>query len=533
MALPPKPVADGAPGALRPALRLDTGTALRLVLGMLFVGAAAVFGGLHAATPNTLLLATAAGLGAYMALNIGANDVANNVGPALGANVLTLGAALFIAAVFEAAGALIAGGEVVSTIRSDIILPGAIADAGTLVWLMMAALLAAALWLNIASMMGAPIATTHAIVGGVLGACVAAGGFAAVNWGTIGAIVVGWVVSPALGGALAAALLFFIKRSITYQSDMVRAACTQVPLLMAGMAWAFSTYLLTKGSGRIWPMGFATAAALGLALAVLVYLALLGAMSRVAKTLGNNKTSINRLFAVPLVFSVALLSFAHGANDVANAIAPLATILDLLSHGAKVSHGMPIPLWVMGIGALGISLGLVLYGPRVIRTVSTGITVLDPMRAYAIAMATALTVVAASQLGMPVSTTHVAVGAILGVGLLREHLKHKYQCLINEIRAHHSPDESTAHRAFLERFAAASLRERSRMLAKLKQDFKNRPASGCQAEAGLQRPSQGKRQELVKRSLMYRIVAVWLVTVPASAAIAAPVFFALRGMLSP
>ncbi len=505
----------------------------RLALGALFVVAAALYAAFGVGTAESMLVAAAAAFGAYMALNIGANDVANNVGPAVGAKVLTLGAALAIAAVFEAAGALIAGGDVISTIRGGIIDPARVPDPQTFVWLMMAALLAAAAWLNIASAVGAPISTTHSIVGGVLGAGIAAAGTSVVDWGSMGSIAASWVVSPVLGGVIAATFLYVIKRTITYQGDMVRAAYTHVPVLVGLMAWAFGTYLLLKGLSKLWPMAFATAALIGLGIGMAVLVLVKALMARHRERLGNSKESINRLFALPLMFAVALLSFAHGSNDVANAVAPLAAILDVLGGGAEIAQKAPIPLWVMAIGAAGIALGLALFGPRVIRTVGSEITALDPMRAYCIAMAATLTVIVASQLGLPVSTTHVAVGAVFGVGFLREYLKFNYQRIIEDIRAHHPPEDAAALDAFMERFTAATIEQRGEMLARLKQDFKNRRGPDYLAKSDRKQLRRGHKQELVKRSLMLRIVAAWLITVPASALIAAMLFYTLRGMLAP
>jgi inorganic phosphate transporter, PiT family len=506
---------------------------VRLALGLLFVLGTAAYAYLKGGSPDILLVTAATAFGAYMAMNIGANDVANNVGPAVGANVLRLGTALAIAAVFEAAGALIAGGEVVGTIRGGIIDPSLVPDPQAFVWLMMAALLAAAAWLNIASAVGAPISTTHSIVGGVLGAGMAAAGVGVVNWGNMGSIAASWVVSPFLGGLIAATFLYLIKRSITYKGDMVRAASSHVPLLVAAMAWAFATYLMLKGLSRILPVGFATAAAIGLAVGVIVLFVVRRLMARHAPRLDNNKDSINRLFALPLVFAVALLSFAHGSNDVANAIAPLAAILDVLTRGAEIAGDAPIPLWVMVVGAVGIALGLALYGPRVIRTVGSEITALDPMRAYCIAMAATLTVIVASQLGLPVSTTHVAVGAVFGVGFLREYLKFNYEVIIQDIRDHHPPEDKAGLDAFMARFTAATIEERGEMLARLKEDFKNRQGPDFLAKADRKQLRKAHKQELVKRSLVLRIVAAWVITVPASAMIAAMLFFMLRGMLLP
>lgn len=204
-------------------------------------------------------LVIAAMIGGYMAMNIGANDVANNVGPAVGSKALTLTGAIILAAIFEAPGAIIAGGEVISTIKKGIIDPALIDDSDVFMWLMMSALLAGALWLNLATALGAPVSTTHSIVGGVLGAGVAAAGWQIANWNQMGAIAASWVISPLIGGAIAAAFLFWIKRSITYQSDMIRVAKTMVPILIAMMAWAFSTYLILKGLKHIWKTDFLTA----------------------------------------------------------------------------------------------------------------------------------------------------------------------------------------------------------------------------------------------------------------------------------
>lgn len=525
-----------APPADTPAAAETTGRGVdlagiaRLATGAVFILATMAYAWFHGTAPDMTLLA-AAGFGAYMAMNIGANDVANNVGSAVGAGVLSIGAALVMAAVFEGAGALIGGDAVINTLRSGIIDPAAVPGGNTLAWLMMAALLAAALWLNVASAVGAPVSTTHSIVGGVLGAGVAACGLGAVHWEGMSSIVASWVISPVLGGAIAAGFLYAIKRLVTYQADRVAAACRYLPVLMAIMAWAFATYLLIKGLNSLWQPGLGSAAVLGLGTAALVYYAVRGLMHKRADRLDNSKQSINRLFGLPLIFSVALLSFAHGSNDVANALAPLATVLDLLANGGETSTSAPIPLWVLAIGAAGIALGLALYGSRVIRTVGNGITALDPMRAYCIAMAAALTVVLASQLGLPVSTTHVTVGAVFGVGLLREQLKCRYACMLDDIRSCHAHSTQQELDAFTQRFEAADIATRKTLLAEL------RASSSAYIEPAGYRQRRAQRQShaesLVKRSLMYRIAAAWIITVPASAAMAALVFYTLRGFLLP
>tara|TARA_R110002020_G_scaffold433541_2_gene643663 strand:- start:661 stop:2217 length:1557 start_codon:yes stop_codon:yes gene_type:complete len=477
----------------------------------------------------SLTLVVAAAFGAYMAMNIGANDVANNVGPAVGAKAMKLSTAIAIAAVFEAAGAIIAGGEVVGTIKGGIIDPANIADAGAFVWLMMSALLAAALWLNLATAIGAPVSTTHSIVGGVLGGGIAAAGWGVANWGTMGSIIASWVVSPVMGGLIAASLLYLIKRRITYRTDLVAASGQTVPVLLALMAWSFVTYLCVKGLGALVKLDILPALGIGVVAGAVAYAWVKSAIARRAPSMKNDRDSVNRLFTLPLMAAAALLSFAHGSNDVANAIGPLAAIHDsLISEGV---HGkVAVPLWVMLLGAIGLAVGLALYGPRLIKTVGNEITDIDPMRAYCIAMAATLTVIVASQLGLPISTTHVTIGAVFGVGFLREYLKANYQRIIAEIEAHHAAHETERHEveAFFSRFEAASRAEKSEMIKKLKREVK----AGLTPISKQERKSLRRyhKQALVKRSIMFKVVAAWIITVPASALMAAGIFFMIRGV---
>ena len=480
--------------------------------------------------PGNTMLVIAAVIGAYMAINIGANDVANNVGPAVGSKALTLAGAILIAAIFEAAGALIAGGDVVSTIKKGIIDPSMITDANTFIWLMMAALLAGAIWLNIATALGAPVSTTHSIVGAVLGAGIAAGGWDVANWSQMGAIVASWVISPVCGGLIAAGFLYLIKRTITYQADMTAAARKMVPLLVSLMAWAFSTYLILKGLKKIWKFEFLEAALIGLAIAVVVYFIVKPRINKRATTLKNDKPSINRLFTIPLIFAAALLSFAHGANDVANAVGPLAAI-NAAIVGEGVATKTAIPIWVMLVGAVGIAIGLALYGPKLIRTVGTEITELDQTRAFCIAMAAAITVIIASQMGLPVSSTHIAVGAVFGVGFLREFIKASYAKMIEEIKRHHAGKEQKEVEAFLLKFNRASVANKGLMLKELKQQAKKTTPIITKEERKALRKVY--RKELVKRSAFIKIVAAWVITVPMSAAMAAMLYFMIRGMLLP
>lgn len=474
------------------------------------------------------ILITAAAFGAYMALNIGANDVANNVGPAVGSQALTLTGAIIIAAIFEASGAIIAGGEVVSTIKKSIIDPSLIKDANTFIWLMMAALLAAAVWLNIATALNAPVSTTHSIVGGVLGAGIAAGGFGIANWPVMGKIAASWVISPLLGGVIAAIFLYLIKHTITYKSDMLAAAKKAVPLLITLMVWVFSTYLIMKGLKKIWKVDILTAAGIGLAFSVITFFIIKPLINKAAEQLSNSKASVNTLFTLPLICSAALLSFAHGANDVANAVGPLAAINDAVFSGDIIKKAS-IPLWVMMVGALGIAVGLALYGPKLIRTVGTEITELDKMRAFCIAMAAAITVIIASQLGLPVSSTHTAVGAIFGVGFLREYLKHSNEKRMATIREHYEDNHPEQVEALLQEFIVASI-DGKREIVKT---IKAQKSSSYLKKKDRKRLEKAYREELVTRSHLYKIAAAWVITVPLSGLLAALLYFTIRGVMLP
>jgi PiT family inorganic phosphate transporter len=491
---------------------------MRLGVGLSFLIGVMVYASfyLDVDTGSSAMLVIAAIVGGYMAMNIGANDVANNVGPAVGSGALTMTAAIIIAAMGEMGGALIAGGDVVSTIKKGIIDPSVIGDTATFVWVMLAALLAGALWLNIATYFGAPVSTTHSIVGGVLGAGIAAGGWHIANWDTMGMIAASWVISPVLGGLIAALFLYLIKRTIVYQSELVRAARRVVPFLIAIMACAFITYLSLKGLKKIWKMDFSTALLIGVSGAVLVFGAIKPMIERAAKQLKNDRDSINRLFSIPLIFAAGLLSFAHGANDVANAVGPLAAINDALANG-DIAAKAAIPLWAMVVGAIGIAIGLALYGPKLIRTVGSEITHLDQMRAFCIALAAAITVIIASQLKLPVSSTHIAIGGVFGVGFLREYLEANTQRMIGEVHGRIRGDNPGRVQTFLERFDAASIVEKGAMMRHLKKNATTDLYFARKDQVDLQRVY---RKELTKRSLLVKIASAWVITVPASGCMA-------------
>ena len=435
-------------------------------------------------TPVNMVVVTAAIFGAYMALNIGANDVANNMGPAVGANALSMGGAILIAAIAESAGALLAGGEVVSTISKGIIDPQAMQNTEIFIWAMMAALISAALWVNLATWVSAPVSTTHSIVGGVMGAGIAAAGFASVNWPTMAKIAASWVISPVLGGVIAAAFLAFIKARIIYQEDKIAAARRWVPVLVGLMGGAFSAYLALKGLKRIVRIDTDVALMIGLAAGLLIWAITVPLIRRQSQGLENRNKSLKVLFGLPLVVSAALLSFAHGANDVANAVGPLAAIVHASEFGnfaAKVT----IPMWVMVIGAFGISFGLFLFGPKLIRMVGSQITKLNPMRAFCVAISAAFTVIVASTMGLPVSSTHIAVGGVFGVGFYREwHMERRL-----------------------------------------------RASSAARGQVKQRAPEERRRRKLVRRSHFMTIIAAWVITVPAAALMSAMIFLALNALL--
>lgn len=498
--------------------------------------------------PTNAFLVIAALFGAYMAMNIGANDVANNVGPAVGSKALTLGGAIVVAGIFEASGAFIAGGDVVGTIKKGIIDINAFhGDANTFIWAMMAALLAAGLWLNLATKFKAPVSTTHSIVGGVMGAGIAAGGFAIVSWGTMGKIVASWVISPVLGGIIAAIFLFSIKKTMVFKDDKITAGKFWVPVYVAIMAWAFTTYLTLKGLKKIWPHivdllpflpdekkpSFLVAAIFGVILGVIVFVLIRNSVAK-KQNLKNDRQSINALFTVPLIFAAALLSFAHGANDVANAIGPLAAISDAVNTGGIASKAS-IPYWVMAVGALGIVVGLALYGPKLIKTVGSEITELDQMRAFSIAMAAAITVIIASQLGLPVSSTHIAIGGVFGVGFLREYLQdHKEVIKLDEEEKKLEKEENKLeqYRDNLQELLDLPDEKKDKkiykQIGKLYEMVENEERALEEEQVIV---DSLQRKKYVKRDAFKKIIAAWIITVPVAAILSASVYYMIRGMM--
>ncbi|MFV0369908.1 MAG: inorganic phosphate transporter, partial [Hyphomicrobiaceae bacterium] len=401
---------------------------------------------------------------------------------------ITMFGAIIVAAIFESAGALLAGGDVVKTISKGIITPDVVPDGQQFIIIMMAARCSAAVWVNLATYIGAPVSTTHAVVGGVVGAGIASVGAGLINWPIMAAIAASWVISPLIGGAVAALFLAFVKLNIIYKKDKITAARLWVPALVAIMAATFSAYLMLKGLKHVYKIPASAIAIISITILIVSFFILKPIIHRQSEGLENRNQSLRKLFKIPLIISAALLSFAHGANDVANAIGPLAGIFENLRTG-HVSASVAVPFWIMLIGAIGISMGLFLFGPRLIRTVGERITRLNPIRAFCVALSAAITVIAASALGLPVSSTHIAVGAVFGVGFYREYF------------ITHSP----VRRRYLEAKGLASGSDVRPMLSE---------------------------QEVIKRKLVRRshftvIIAAWLITVPAAALLSTVIYYLL------
>ena len=372
-----------------------------------------------------ILLVIGCVCGFFMAWGIGANDVANAMGTSVGARALTLWQAVLVACVFEFAGAYLAGGEVTSTIRKGIIDAGVMSDnPELLVYGMIASLLAAGIWLLIASYFGWPVSTTHSIVGAIVGFAAVGIGFDAVKWGKVGSIVASWVVSPDMAERISFLLFTSVKRLILQTSDPFMSAKRYVPFYMFLAGFVVSMVTFLKGLKHV-GLSFTASESIAWSLVFALVISLLGTL--MLQRIDNTKKEKNgamfdgveRIFAVLMVFTACAMAFAHGSNDVANAIGPLAAIVSVVQSGGEIASKSMLPPWVLLIGASGIVIGLGMLGYRVMMTVGRAITELTPSRGFAAELAAAGTVVVASGTGLPISTTHTLVGAVLGVGLAR------------------------------------------------------------------------------------------------------------------
>ena len=446
-------------------------------LGLLFLMLSALVASVFVMDqPGAGIVFAAVIIGAYMAMNIGAKDVANNVGPAVGAKALPLAAALIIGAICEVMGAVITGGNVVETISSGIINTRSIPESSLFAWAMLSALMTAALLVNLSNYLKAPISTTHTVVGGVAGAGTAAYGFAAVDWLSLGRIAMTWVATPFISAFFAILLLAFINRFIIYRPDKIAAARTWVPVLIGIMSGVFTAYLIWVGFHHVVTVSYHTAISSGLAVGFISWRLCIPLIAKQSEGLENRNQSLRKLFQWPLILAAGLMSFAHGANDVSNAIGPVVAIVRA-TQGVVIGETERAPEWVMLIGAFGLSCGILLFGPRLIRLVGERITKLNPMRAFCISVSTALTVLVASRFGMPVSTTHTAIGAVFGVGFFREWYM-----------------------------------ERARQRLETGSDRQDEDTENS---------SEVSRRYLVRRSHFMTIIAAWIITVPVSAALSA------------
>ncbi len=374
---------------------------------------------------GTILIALAVIFGLYMTWGIGANDLANAMGTSVGAGAVSVKQAICIAIIFEFAGAVIAGGNVTKTIRKGIIDPTTIISTPEiLVYGMLAALLAAAVWLMIASSRGWPVSTTHSIVGALIGFAVVGIGPDAVNWGKVGKIVASWVISPAIGGTIAFLLVMSTRKLIFNTENPLKMAKRYAPMYIFLVGFVISLVTLFKGLKHLHieltgPQSFGLAILVGLFTSGIGYYFVRKIKEDVEADRDFHFASVEKVFTPMMLFTACAMAFAHGSNDVANGIGPLAAVISIVSSGGEVMQKSDMPIWILFVGGGGIILGLVTLGYKVMLTVGTKITELTPSRGFCAELAAASTVVLASRTGLPVSTTHILVGSVLGVGLAR------------------------------------------------------------------------------------------------------------------
>lgn len=363
--------------------------------------------------------------GVYMTWGIGANDVANAMGTSVGSGAISIKTAILIAAVFEFAGAALAGGHVTKTIRKGIIDPTPILDnPEILVFGMLAALLSAAIWLMVASNRGWPVSTTHSIVGAIVGFALAGIGTEAVEWQKIGQIVASWILSPVLGGTLSFLLMMSVRHFILNTDNPFENAKRWGPVYLFFVGFIIALVTLFKGLKHLnfemsAPMSFICAVLFGLFVTTMGWLLLRKVTIDKNADREFHFASVEKIFGPMMIFTACAMAFAHGSNDVANGVGPIAAVYGLVQSGGEVLQTSAMPIWILMLGGGGIVVGLATYGYKVMRTIGTKITELTPSRGFCAELAAATVVVLASRTGMPVSTTHIAVGAVVGVGFAR------------------------------------------------------------------------------------------------------------------
>lgn len=372
-----------------------------------------------------MLVMFAGAVGFLMAWGIGANDVANAMGTSVGSKALTIKQAIIIAMIFEFAGAYLAGGEVTSTIRKGIIDASYFIDQPELlVFGMTAALLAAGLWLIIASYFGWPVSTTHSIVGAIIGFSAVGVGVDSVSWDKVTGIIGSWVITPLISGIIAYMIFMSSQKLIFNTNNPIDNAKRYVPMYMFLAGFILSLVTITKGLKHV-GLHFSlveaniSAVCIGLAVAIIgkIFINRVKIDPQADKKM--HFANVEKIFGVLMIVTACAMAFAHGSNDVANAIGPLAAVVNIVEHGGQISAKAPLAWWILPLGAVGIVLGLAIFGSRVMATIGQGITHLTPSRGFAAELAAASTVVIASGTGLPISTTQTLVGAVLGVGMAR------------------------------------------------------------------------------------------------------------------
>ncbi len=374
---------------------------------------------------STIFLILAGCFGLFMAWGIGANDVANAMATSVGSKALTLRNAVIIAAIFEFAGAFLAGGQVTATIRKGIIDAELLSGSPELlVYGMLAALLAAGIWLLVATQYGLPVSTTHSIVGAIVGFAAVGIGVEAVKWGKVGTIAASWVVSPVIAGALAYALFRSVQKLILDTADPMMNAKRYVPFYIFLTGAMISLVTMFKGLKHV-GLELTTLESYGASIIIGILCAFIGTFLIRKISLKKERNTayhfhdVELVFGVLMIFTACAMAFAHGSNDVANAIGPVAAIVSIVTNDGMIGQESTMPIWILLLGAIGIVSGLIMYGHKVIATVGSGITDLTPSSGFCCNLAASTTVVIASGTGLPISTTHTLVGAVLGVGFAR------------------------------------------------------------------------------------------------------------------
>lgn len=377
------------------------------------------------ASYGTIMLILAVIFGLYMTWGIGANDLANAMGTSVGAGAVSVKQAIIIAIIFEFLGAILAGGHVTKTIRKGIIDPSEIINnPEILVYGMLASLLAAAIWLMVASARGWPVSTTHSIIGALIGFAIVGIGPESVKWGKVGSVVISWVISPVVGGTIAFILVMSTRKLIFNTDNPLKNAKKFAPVYIFLVGFIISLVTMFKGLKHL-NINMTTVESFGFAIFFGLLTSAIGYyfIRNIQEDANANRdfsyASVERVFTPMMLFTACSMAFAHGSNDVANGIGPLAAVYSIVSSGGEVMQQSDLPIWILLLGGFGIVIGLITLGYRVMLTVGKKITELTPSRGFCAELAAATTVVIASRTGLPVSTTHILVGSVLGVGLAR------------------------------------------------------------------------------------------------------------------